>query len=289
MRVSVIIPFREKNSKVLNCIESVKNQNYKNIEIITISDIVRLKIDCVKSFFNPKLKGVAEKRNFGAKIATGGILLFLDSDCIVKKNSITELIKIFKKNITDSVSGKPLAPRKGNLLGFVTGLEYEDRFDRMGEGYVDVAATTCFGILKEVFEDVGGFRDYSKTEAVGEDWDFSTRLSQKKYKIYHTNKVEVFHEHADESIKHWFKRRVQHSMYRMIHLKKYKKMTDKYSNWDMLISTTFLLSLPIVFRMYKKTKSRKLFVLPFYALLRDIAWIIGFITGLIEANKNNDI
>jgi len=282
MRVSVIIPFREKTHKMLKCIESVKNQNYKKIEIIAVSDRIKLKINDVKSFVNPKWKGVGEKRNFGARIATGDILFFLDSDCVVKKDSITKLVGMFKKGKMDAISGKPLAPRKGNLLGIVTGLEYEDRFNQMGESYVDVAATTCFGVLKKAFQVVGGFQDYSKGEAIGEDWDFSTRLRQKNYKIYHTNKVQVFHEHADESLIHWFKRRVEHARYRIIHLKKYKKMADQYSSWKMLISTTFLLSLPVVVRMYRKTKKPQLFALPFFAFLRNIAWLIGFFIGFLE-------
>lgn len=285
MRVSVIIPFRERNPKVLKCIESVKNQNYKNVEIITVSDKTKLEIKGVKSFINPKWKGVGEKRNFGVKKANGSILFFLDSDCVVKKNSIIKLVKMFKTGKMDAISGKPLAPKKSNILGLVTGLEYEDRFDQMGENYVDVAATTCFGVLKKAFVDVGGFKDYSKGEATGEDWDFSARLRQKNYKIYHTNKVEVFHEHADESLTHWFKRRVQHAKYRITHLRKYNKMADQYSGWKMLISTTFLFSLPVVVRMYRKTKNSKLFILPFFAFLRNIAWLVGFIAGVIELKK----
>jgi len=286
MKVSVITPFVEKTQKVINCVESAKKQSYKNVEVIAVSEKTKLGIKGVKSILTPKERDVGKKRNIGAKIASGDILFFVDCDCILKRDSIKNLVDTFKRTGADVVSGKTLAPSKGNLLGIVTGLEYEDRFNQMGEKFVNVAATTCLGIRKNVFNKVGGFRVYSKTElAVGEDWDFSARLRKKGYTIYHTNKVRVIHDHGDESLGHWFKRRIQHSKYRIIHKKRYGKLADEYSSWKMLISTTFLFAIPVVIRMFPKTKNFKLFALPFFAFLRNIAWFIGMITGWIEARN----
>ncbi|MBD3155542.1 MAG: glycosyltransferase [Candidatus Aenigmarchaeota archaeon] len=285
MIVSVIIPFRKKNSKVINCIKSVKKQKYKKIEIITLSDKSKLEINGLKSYLNPKWTGAGEKRNFGVKKSKGDILFFLDSDCILKEDAIEKLVDLFKKLDVHAISGKTLAPKHGNLLGTVTGWEYEDRFNQMGEGYVSVAATTCLGVLKDAFEDVGGFQDYSRGEATGEDWDFSTRLVLKGYKIYHTNKVLVTHEHGDESLGHWFKRRIQHSKYRIVHKKKYGKLADEYSSWKMLISTTFLFCIPVVIRMFPKVRDIRIFSLPFFAFLRNIAWSVGMISGWIESRR----
>ena len=285
MKVSVIIPFREKNQKVINCINSIKNQDYKDLEIIALSDKVQLELDGVKSFLNENWKAVGEKRNFGAKVAQGEILFFIDSDCVAKKDAISQMIKIFQKYSADAISGKPLAPEKGNLLGIATGLEYEDRFDEMGEGFVDVAATTCLGLYKKAFLDVGGFVDYKRGEATGEDWDFSARFRNKGYKIYHTNKVLVVHDHGDESLSHWFKRRIQHSRYRIVHLKKYGKGFDQYSSFRMMVESTFFLSIPIMIRILKKKRNLKALSLPFFAFLRNIAWTIGVLTGLIEVRR----
>jgi len=282
MRVSVIIPFREKNSKVLKCIESVKNQNYKNIEIITVSDRTKLKIDHVNSFVNTKWKGVAEKRNFGASMAVGEILFFLDSDCVVKKDSVTKLVNMFKIGKMDAISGKPLTPIKSNILDFITGLEYEDRFNLMGEGYVNVAATTCLGVLKKSFEDVGGFKDYSKTDATGEDWDFSARLRKKNYKIYHTNKIEVFHEHVSKNFIDYLRRQFLHIKYRVTHLRKYKRLTDEYSSLSMILSSTFLFCLPSTYRIYRRTKNVNVLMLPLISFFRNFAWLAGFFVGLLE-------
>lgn len=282
MKVSVIIAFRNYNDSIKNCIESLKKQNYKNIEIIAVSDRIKLKEIGVRGVYAPKCKGPGDKRNLGAKIAKGNVFFFLDSDCVVKKNSIKNLVKVFKETGADGVTGKPLAPRNANLLGIVTGWEYEDRFDQMGECYVDVAATTCFGVLKRPFKSIGGFVDYSQNEAIGEDWDFSSRLRLKGYTIYHTNNVEVFHEHKSEKLGEWFKKRILHSKYRITHLKKYKRFTDQYSDWMMIISSSFFLSIPILIRVYKKRKDLRALALPFYAFIRTVAWSIGTILGFIR-------
>lgn len=282
MKVSVIIPFREENSKVMKCIESLLKQDYKNIEIIGVSDKAKLEIKGVNSLVDSRCKGVGEKRNLGARKATGDILFFLDSDCVVKKDSITKLVSMFKKGKMDAISGKPLAPIKSNILDFVTGLEYEDRFNRMGEGYVNVAATTCLGVLRKSFQDVGEFKDYSKTEATGEDWDFSARLRQKNHKIYHTNKVEVFHEHLSKNFIDYLKRQFLHVKYRIAHLRKYKRVTDEYSSLRMVLSSTLLFCLPSTYRIYRRRKNLNVFILPFISFFRSIAWLAGFFAGLFE-------
>jgi len=282
MKVSVIIPFRNKSPVVEECINSVKRQNYKNVEIIAVSDRAKFEDKDVISLVNPKCRGVGDKRNFGVTRAKGEIIFFLDSDCILKKDTIVKLIKTFKEHDVDAVSGKPLTPKKSNLLGLVTGLEYEYRFDQMGEGYVDVAATTCLGVRRRAFQKVGGFKDYTKGEATGEDWDFSARLRKGGFKIYHTNKVQVFHMHTSEPLWTWFKRRIKHSRYRITHYRRYGQAADQYMSWGGLITTTLLLNIPVTIKIYKKTRNSKIFFLPLYGLLRNVAWLIGVIAGLLD-------
>lgn len=281
MKISVIIPFRNVNSRVIECIKSVKNQNYKNIEIITVSDRAKIRDDNIISLVNARCKGVGEKRNLGVKKSTGDILFFLDSDCVLKKNMITKLVKMFKELGVDAISCKPTAPKDTNLLDFVTGLEYEDRFNQMGESYVNVAATTCLGIIKKSFNKTGGFRDYSRKEATGEDWDFSLKFKKRGFKIFHTNKIEVLHNHISKSLTDYLRRQYLHSRYRITHTRKYKRIVDEYSSPNMIISSMIFLSLPTVIRMYRETRNAKIFFLPFISFLRNFAWFIGTIDGIL--------
>lgn len=281
--VSVIVPFRSNVNQVQECIDSLKKQRYKNIQIVLVSDMVKWKDrdKRIKVVHDPKFRGVGEKRNAGVKKAKGDIYFFLDSDCTVKPNTITNLIKLFDKIETDAISGKTLAPKKGNLLGIATGLEYEDRFNRMGENFVDIAATTCFAVRKEAFKAIGDFKDYSLGEATGEDWDFSKKFTLAGFKIFHTNKVEVYHNHASDSIKKWFSRRVHHSGYRVTHRRRYDQVFEEYFSLRMFIDTALLFSIPVALRMYKKSGRWQVLTLPIFAFLRNMAWLIGITRELI--------
>lgn len=283
MNVSVIIPFRNRNEILIKCINSVKNQNYKDVEIITASDTTVLKERGVKSVRDSRCKGPGFKRNLGASVAKGDILFFLDSDCILKKNTIENLLKVFNETGADAVSGKPLKPHKGNFLGYIVGLMYEDAFDRMGESYVNAAATTCFAVKKDVFKAIKGFNEYSEGEAIGEDWDFSVRLTGAGFKIFHTNKVEVFHEHGSDTLKKYLKRQYEHARYRVSHYRKFNKTTDSYSTPGFFVTSMILLNMPATIRVYERTKDKKVFIgLPLITFLRTIAWLYGMVLGVIK-------
>jgi GT2 family glycosyltransferase len=281
--VSVIVPFRSNVNQVQECVDSLKRQRYKNIEIVLVSDKVKWKDNDnrVRAVHDPKFRGVGEKRNAGVKRAKGDIYFFLDSDCTVKPNTITTFVKLFNEIDADAISGKPLAPKKGNLLGIATGLEYEDRFNRMGENFVDIAATTCLAVKRAPFKAIGGFKDYSLGEATGEDWDFSKKFTVAGFKIFHTNKAEVYHNHSNDSIKKWFKRRVQHSGYRITHRRRYGEVFEQYFSPRMFIDTSILFCIPVALRMYKESKRPEVLALPIFAFMRNIAWFIGITRELV--------
>ncbi len=281
--VSVIVPFRGNVDQAQECVDSLKRQRYKNIEIILVSDRVKWedKDKRIKGVRDPKFRGVGEKRNAGAKRARGDIMFFLDSDCTVKPDAIIMLVKMFSTIDADAISGKPLAPKHGNVLGIATGLEYEDHFNRMGENYVTIAATTCLSVRKEAFKAIGGFKDYSLKEATGEDWDFSRKLTAAGYKIFHTNKVQVYHNHRSDTVKKWFKRCVEHSGYRVAHRRKHEQIFEEYFSISMFVYATFLLSIPVTLRLYKKSKRLEVLALPLFAILRSIAWFVGMTKELM--------
>jgi GT2 family glycosyltransferase len=283
----MIVPFRDNVHQVEACVDSLKKQRYKNIQIVLISDKVKWKDKDkrIVAIHNPKFRGVGEKRNAGVKRAKGDIYFFLDSDCTVKPDTIVSLVKLFNSIETDAISGKPLAPKEGNLLGVATGLEYEDRFNRMGENFVDIAATTCFAVRKDAFKAIGGFKDYSLGEATGEDWDFSKKFTVAGFKIFHTNKVEVYHNHKADSIKKWFSRRVHHSGYRVTHRRKHGELFEQYFSLRMFIDTTALFGIPVVMRMYKKSRRPEILALPLFAFLRNIAWFVGVTKELLTRKE----
>jgi len=285
MKVSVIIPFRNLNPIVQESIENAKKQGYKDTEVIAVSDRIKPEIPGVTGVYCPDCKGVGAKRNAGVKVSKGDILLFLDADCMCLDNSIEQLLQVFKDTRADAVSGMPTAPKHGNLLGYITGLEYEDRFIRMGEGWVSIAATTCLGMKRDAFVKIGGFQDYTTGEATGEDWDFSAKFHKAGFKIFHTNKARFVHEHGGDTFWKYLVRRYHHARYRPTHAKVHKQTFEEYATPSFVISSTLLLCIPQTIRILMRNKDPRILLLPFLSIPRTITWLLGVFMGYLEVKK----
>lgn len=95
IKFSVIIPNYNKEEYIEECILSVKNQTYKNVEIIIVDDastdkscevIKKLGLDYLHT--NHLQAGGA--RNLALKHATGDYIIFLDSDDYLHTNDVLE-------------------------------------------------------------------------------------------------------------------------------------------------------------------------------------------------------
>ena len=109
MLVSVIIPYFKKKKYIVETINSVINQTYKNIEIIIIYDDENLdelnelkkikKTDSrIDILINKKSLGAGESRNIGIRHSKGNYLAFLDADDIWIKNKIEKQIEFMKSH-----------------------------------------------------------------------------------------------------------------------------------------------------------------------------------------------
>jgi len=254
MKVSVISTWWDK--PVDGWMDSIKNQTYENIEIVAGNE---------ESFGFKERMGAGKMRNELSKLSHGDIILFIDADAVMMPNVVEEIVKIFKEKDVDAVSGLPIAPprEKSNLLNHLLGVEYEERIRSMGEGYVSVAASTCFAIKRSVFFDIGGFVETFKG-GIGEDWYMSAVLTQRGYKIWHTNKAEIYH-FTGETLFKYLRKQFYHAWYRVYHVKKFGKIKDEYS------ITRFNL---------KRYNFLEKVIFPLFYLLRGSIWLIGAMYGI---------
>ena len=88
-KVSIIIPMYNSEKYILDCLNSIINQTYRNIEVIVVDDcstdnsvklVKSLKDERIKLIKQKKNKGVSKARNKGVYNSTGSYLCFLDSD-----------------------------------------------------------------------------------------------------------------------------------------------------------------------------------------------------------------
>ena len=110
--ISVIIPVYNVERYLLECIDSVLSQSYKNIEIILVddgsTDSSSLICDQIKEksdkvvVIHKQNGGLSDARNAGIQVATGEYILFLDSDDFWDdKNAVFNLVNRVTKTQAD--------------------------------------------------------------------------------------------------------------------------------------------------------------------------------------------
>lgn len=108
MKVSVIVPVYNIEKYVTRCILSLKNQTYKDIEVLIIDDgstddsknIAEQQVIGDDRFviITQKNSGVSAARNTGLKYASGDFVMFVDGDDWIDKNCIEVLLAKFPKD-----------------------------------------------------------------------------------------------------------------------------------------------------------------------------------------------
>lgn len=108
MKVSIAINNYNYSDFIVECVNSVLKQTYKNIEIIIIDDgstdnsikllnTIYKDTDAIK-IISKKNGGQLSTFNIVKKYITGDIIFFLDSDDIYKVNYIKKIVKLYRDN-----------------------------------------------------------------------------------------------------------------------------------------------------------------------------------------------
>lgn len=107
-KVSVIIPMYNSSKYIVECVNSVINQTYKNLEIILVDDksndstlkkVNRIKDKRIKIIKLKKNVGAAEARNKGIEASTGDYICFLDSDDYWKLDKVEKQVKFIRDKV----------------------------------------------------------------------------------------------------------------------------------------------------------------------------------------------
>ena len=213
-KISVIIVSFNRKIFLENTINFCFNQSCEALEVIVI-DASEKNLKLEEHFvaqFGEKLKyvkwdevgNISKQRNAGIKMATGEIILFLDDDV---KFGI-DLFKTVSENMisrnADGLSGlieashrktsKEVNVFKKNFLLYL-GQPSFHQCDFFVETYL--VSADCFAVKKSALLSIGGFDEQLK--GVFDDSDVGMRLTNAGYKIYHDNKIVVFHFAAKNS------------------------------------------------------------------------------------------
>lgn len=110
-RVSIVVPVYNVESYIENCIQSIRQQSYKNLEIILVndgsSDRSQLicerycKLDNRVTVINKQNGGLSSARNAGLDIATGDYIAFIDGDDWIDHDYIGSMVDVLENTKSD--------------------------------------------------------------------------------------------------------------------------------------------------------------------------------------------
>ena len=113
-KVSIIVPCYNVENYVSECLKSIFDQTYKNIEVICINDG---STDDTLSILNnayqfnnrmilitQKNRGLSEARNAGLRLATGKYVMFIDSDDFIEHDTVYKGLNAMEKYEVDCVN-----------------------------------------------------------------------------------------------------------------------------------------------------------------------------------------
>lgn len=109
-KISVIVPIYNVEKYLVNCVESIRNQTYDNLEIILVDDGSKDKSGDICDNFgrtDARIKvihkqngGLSDARNAGIDLATGDYISFVDGDDTINTDALEVLIKAIKEKDT---------------------------------------------------------------------------------------------------------------------------------------------------------------------------------------------
>lgn len=195
--ISVIIPVYNAQEAVGDCLKSVFTSDYKNFEVVVVDDSSTDDSPNIVNLFPCKIVSMTENvgpaaaRNRGAEVSRGEFLFFLDSDIIIERSTIGQILKTFEsKPDIDAL----FCSYQKNTVPSNFYSEYKNFVHHYThQNSLEEAATFCggFGAIKrEVFFKFGGFNENYRSL---EDMEFGYRLYEGGCKIYLNKQIQVTH------------------------------------------------------------------------------------------------
>ena len=210
--VSILITTRNRSDVVCKCLETVYSQSYKNIQVILVDnnsaddtvERVRKSFPNVAIIESKKNLGIVGGRNIAQKKAKGYYYLYLDSDTILHKDFVKELVSFISKyKDVGMVVPKMYYYEQPDYIWFAGSVInlLTSRTVNIGTNEKDIGqynepkecahGPTAFMIKKDVLKTVKGHDEcYFMTYA---DADFAIRTKKSGFKIFYVPKARLWH------------------------------------------------------------------------------------------------
>jgi glycosyltransferase involved in cell wall biosynthesis len=231
--VSVIIPTYNSGRFMAKCLESLRGQAWKKMEVIVVDDgstdttfeiAEKYKCDLIR---NPR-RGRAEAKNEGMRRSSGEYLLFVDSDMELARNVIGECVE---RAVEDQDIGGVVIPERSVGSSFwVKARDFERGF------YSGSIVESARFFPAELVKEVGGFEEGL---IFFEESTLPYKILRETHRVFPRIKSVILHHEEDFSLATWLRKKFHYG--KTVHL--YASKYGDYSIMQMSIWSRYALFL----------------------------------------------
>jgi GT2 family glycosyltransferase len=269
MLVSIVILNWNGISLLKNCLDSVFNQTYSPIEVITVDNgstdgsIEILKDYDLKLIENNENLGFAKGINIGIRHSKGEYILPLNNDVVLDKNYVSELVKVMENDLqVGSAAGKLIWAGTGGLIDSAGHSLHKNRLPRnIGTGKKDgpdfAKKKEVFGVCgaaplyrRKMLEDIeinGEFYDESFFSFL-EDVDLDWRARLLGWKSFYVPEAVAMHHRGGTAVRRSKIVEVHNYKNRYLMIMKNDYLLSNLKNIHQIIFTDIIKSSALFFR-----------------------------------------
>lgn len=266
--VSVLVHTKNSDRTILEHLESIENQSYKNVEIIVVDnnsedDTIKIAKNFTKNIFNFGPERSAQ-RNLAAKKSNGDYYLVPDSDMILEKDVVKECVEKVEDN---SEIKAVIICEKTQGVGFWAKCKALERECYVGDNVIEAARF----FEKSVFWEMGG---YDENITGPEDWDLPQKI-KRKYKIGRI-RSQIIHDEGKVTLLGLMKKKYYYAKKVSVYLKKHPLETTG--------SQIIYLLRPAFYRNWKKLLKNPIITcgMIFMLFLEQLAGLFGFLQSSLS-------
>ncbi len=208
--VSIIIPALNEEKYIEKCLKAINELDRINLEleVIVIDNgskdrTVSIARECGAKVFVKTGMNISALRNYGVSISKGDLIAFIDADCEVAKDWLSQALKTMTVESADVVGNFYTAPKESGWIGRTSDMITKKKH----AGDIKYFPAGNMFLSRSCFEAVGGFNISLETS---EDVDLCHRLRDKGYKLCQTSDLCSIHYGTPKNIKGFIKRELWH-------------------------------------------------------------------------------
>ncbi len=219
--VSIVIPTYNSERTLEKCLESIKNQTYKNVEVIVIDkgskdNTVKIAKKYTDKTFVINANERSEQKNYGIKKSNGEYICFIDSDMELMSKVIEECINLIE---SDEKIGGIIIPERS--VGDNFWAKVRD-FERSFYAGTEIESARFF--RKDLALEVGGF---DENLIFFEEATLPQKIKKLEYNIKARIKIEILHHEDNLSLLRWLMKKYYYGKTAWKYIEKYKEYGSK--------------------------------------------------------------